>query len=129
MAAVYEEERFRAALDCDVLIACVDRPWGRYILNLIAYAHLISVVDGGIAVRVTGHGRLAGPPIGKQHRDGRSRLPAMPRQYDPGPGSDRTRRSPKSSVSTSWVIRVPVPARAEGCTLPTPPAQVRPLDP
>lgn len=50
---------YAALLDCDFVFCCVDRPWGRRILNQLSYANAIPVSNGGLLAR-TRAGKLIG---------------------------------------------------------------------
>ena len=52
--SIQDADAYKSAIDCDLLFSCVDRPVARDVLNYIANAHLIPVIDGGVSVETDG---------------------------------------------------------------------------
>ena len=50
--SIHTVPAYRAILDCDLVFSCVDRPVARDVLNYVSQAHLVPVLDGGIAIGV-----------------------------------------------------------------------------
>ena len=57
---VQDASAYSALLDCDAIFSCVDRPVARDVLNYVSQAHMIPVVDGGVAIETDyRHDRLS----------------------------------------------------------------------
>ena len=46
-----ESSAYRALADCDVILACADKPIARDLVNHLAVCHLIPAIDAGVALR------------------------------------------------------------------------------
>ncbi len=52
-----ESKAYRSLADCDVILACADKPIARDLVNHLAVCHLIPAIEAGVALRSRG-GRL-----------------------------------------------------------------------
>lgn len=52
-----QSKAYRALADCDLILACADKPIARDLMNHLAVCHLIPVIEAGVALR-SEHGEL-----------------------------------------------------------------------
>jgi len=82
--AIQYSEAYKTALDCDVIFSGVDKPLARSILNSISYAHLISVIDGGIDCSQINNGHIRSADWGVFTVGPGKCCLACHKQYNPG---------------------------------------------
>jgi molybdopterin/thiamine biosynthesis adenylyltransferase len=82
--SVCEPAGLEALLDFDLLFSCVDRPWPRHVMNTVAYADLIPVIDGGLRLESRRQGGMRNAYWSSQVVTAGRPCLACIAQYDPG---------------------------------------------